>query len=162
VDARTAERPILDSLIVVFTLDHRELALRGEDVVEIIRMVAITPIPEADPWLKGVINIRGRITPIIDLRTRFGLSSMEPQLETPIVVVELDERQVGLVVDTVVGIESPASNEFEAPDRLTGPVHAVSAMVHIGPRLILVLDVDRICSGIESLTLPGTDGGKSS
>jgi purine-binding chemotaxis protein CheW len=158
VDARTEERSLLDLILVVFRLNERELALRSQDVVEIIRMVAVTPIPETNSWLKGVINIRGRITPVIDLRARLGLASVEPGLENPIVVTEVGDRQIGLIVDSMVGIEAVSADALEQPDRLAGPLHAVSAMVTVGSRVILVLDLERVCAGVESLSLPGADG----
>lgn len=140
-------------MVVVFSLDGRELAVRGEDVVEVIRMVAITPIPEADPWLRGVINIRGRIAPVIDLRSRLSLSSREPGLDTPIVVVDVGARRVGLLVDAMVGIEMLASDALEQPDQLAGSLHAVDSMAHVGSRVILMLDKEKVCSGLESLSL---------
>jgi purine-binding chemotaxis protein CheW len=149
-------------MMVVLSLAGRELALHGDDVVEVLRMVAITPIPEAKPWLMGVMNIRGHIAPVIDLRTRLGLPSKEPGLDTPIVVVEVGERRIALTADAIVGIEMLASDALEAPDRLAGPLHAVSTVGHVGSRVILVLDIERICSGVESLSLTDADDGRSS
>src|SRR5437660_1615747 len=72
---------------VVFRLHAREYALPVGQVVEVLHMVAMTPLPEAPAWLPGLIDLRGQVIPILDLRTRLGLRPQAPDLDTAIVVV---------------------------------------------------------------------------
>src|SRR5205809_5151739 len=72
--------------LVVFRIEKSEYALPVGNVGEILRMVAIAPVPEAPSWLPGVINLRGKVIPVIDLRVRLGLASKPVGINTPIVV----------------------------------------------------------------------------
>ncbi len=138
--------------LVVFTLDGRELALHVEDVSEVLRMVAVTPLPEASGYVAGVINLRGRIVPVIDLRVRLGMAPREQDSSTPIIIVGGGEGAAGLVADGVVEVLSLPSEAVEPPSRLSAPV--VSGVAREDDRLIVVLDPDRLCEGYAHLRLP--------
>ena len=134
--------------MVVFELDGREFALPLREVVEILRMVAITPVPEVPRWVVGVINLRGRVIPVIDLRRRLGIEPAEPGLNTPILVVEQGARKLGLIADAVRDVLALPDEALEPPDGVddgdTGHVDVVSAIARIGDRLVVVLDLDRV------------------
>src|SRR5690349_13823440 len=106
--------------LVVVRLD-REYALPAEHVVEVVRMVAVTPLPEAPPWLAGVINLRGRVVPLIDLRTRLGLPPAEHGLTTAILILEAGGATIGLIADVVTEMLEIGADEIEAPGELAGP-----------------------------------------
>ena len=129
--------------LVVFRLQGIEHAVPVGDVVEVVRMVAITPVAETPPWLSGVIDLRGRVIPVIDLRRRLGMVPREPDLSTPILVVEGNGVTAGLVADEVVEVLALAAE---------GPAAPASA-IRYGERLLLVLDIDRICAGAAELAL---------
>jgi purine-binding chemotaxis protein CheW len=133
--------------MVVFELDGREFALPLREVAEILRMVAITPMPEVPRWVVGVINLRGRVIPVIDLRRRLGIEPAEPGLNTPILVVEQGARKLGLIADAVRDVLALPDEALEAPDGAdddTGHDDVVSAIARIGERLVVVLDLDRV------------------
>jgi purine-binding chemotaxis protein CheW len=137
---------------VVFRVVSREYALRLEHVVEVLRMVALTPIPEAPAWLSGLINLRGHVIPVIDVRARLGLSPQTPGLNTPIVVVKTDDsREVGLIVDEVVELLALPAAVITQPDAMLGAAHPVAATLHVEGRLIVALDPERLCAGSENL-----------
>jgi purine-binding chemotaxis protein CheW len=143
-------------LFLVFRMDGREHALPIEHVVEVVRMVAITRMPEAPPWVSGVINFRGQVIPLVDVRIRLGAPRRAPDLSTPIVVVKTSEIVAGLVVDEVVEVLAIRSESVDPPSHATAVSTAVSGVAREGDRLIFVLDRDRICDGAVDLSLTFT------
>ena len=133
--------------LVVFRIDKSEYALPVSNVGEILRMVAIAPVPEAPEWLPGVINLRGKVIPVINLRKRLGLPEVEVGLNTPIVVAEHEGQMVGLVADAVTELLTVAADSVEPPDARVGSANAVEAVARSGERLILIFDLDRVCAG---------------
>jgi purine-binding chemotaxis protein CheW len=137
---------------VIFRVLSREYALRLEHVVEVLRMVAVTAAPEAPAWLLGLINLRGRVIPVIDMRARLGLPSQTPGLNTPIVVVKTEaRREVGLMVDAVVELLALPAEAMTPPDAILGSGHPVSATLHVEGRLMMALDLECVCIGAEAL-----------
>ena len=133
--------------LVVFRIDKSEYALPVGNVGEILRMVAIAPVPEAPDWLPGVINLRGKVIPVIDLRTRLGLPRVDVGLNTPIVVAETEGQMVGLVADSVTELLTVPLESVEPPDARVGNANAVEAVARAGERLILIFDLERVCAG---------------
>jgi purine-binding chemotaxis protein CheW len=137
--------------LLTFRLHGRDHALPVEDVVEVLRMVAPTPLPDAPSWISGVINVRGRVIPLMDLRTRLGGPRIEPDVSTPIIVVEADHTAAGLVVDEVVEVLALSCDAVSRPGPLTSAATAVSGVARDGDRLILVLDCGCLCRGTADL-----------
>jgi purine-binding chemotaxis protein CheW len=133
--------------LVVFRIEKSEYALPVGNVGEILRMVAIAPVPEAPEWLPGVINLRGRVIPVINLRKRLGLPEVEVGLNTPIIVAEHEGQMVGLVADAVTELLTVPADWVEPPDARVGSANAVEAVARAGERLILIFDLDRVCAG---------------
>ncbi|HEY1331025.1 MAG TPA: chemotaxis protein CheW, partial [Actinomycetota bacterium] len=130
--------------LVVVRLD-REYALPAEHVLEVVRMVAVTPLPEAPPWLAGVINLRGRVVPLIDLRIRLGLPPVEHGLTTAILILQAGGTIVGLIADVVTEMLEVGTDAIEPPGELAGLNSPVSELARAGDRLILILDAARLC-----------------
>lgn len=134
--------------LVVFELDDREFALPIQDVAEILPMVLVTPVPEVPPWVVGVVNLRGRVIPIVDLRTRLGMQPRPAELTTPILVAEQGTRKLGLIADAVRDVIELSDDALEPPAELgtgeTDHPDAVSALGRIDDRLIVVLDLARV------------------
>jgi purine-binding chemotaxis protein CheW len=140
--------------LVVLRLQGIEHAVPVEDVVEVLRMVAITPLAEAPPWLCGVIDLRGQVIPVVDLRRRLGMPQRAPDLSTPILVVRARGTTVGLVADEVVEVLTVPSEATSAAGAAASP-SAVSSAIRYGNRLLLVLDTDRVCEGSADLARQG-------
>jgi purine-binding chemotaxis protein CheW len=130
--------------LVVLRLGDREYGLATEVVVQVLRMVAVRPVPESPPWIAGVVNVRGRTTPMVDLRMRLGLPARAPDPADHIVVVRTGDRTLGLIVDAVLEVLEVGEGEVEPPADAAGPSGVVAAVARPGDRLILVLDVDRM------------------
>jgi purine-binding chemotaxis protein CheW len=137
---------------LVFRLQGHDYALSIGEVIEVLRMVALTPMPESPAWLAGVVNLRGRIIPVIDLRRRLGLPSEAPGLSTPIIVTQTGGRPVGLIADSVSEVLALSADTMEQPDALTGNSRAVAAMARAGERLILALDLPWLVAGLPDAT----------
>jgi purine-binding chemotaxis protein CheW len=134
---------------VIFQLDGRDHALAVENIVEIVRMVEVTPVPEAPDWVPGVIDVRGRVIPVMDLRRRLGFPPKEPGLRTPIIVASSEDRMVGMIADNVSEMLSLPPQAVEMPEE-KGDM-PVMAMARAGERLIVVLDLEQLCADAEGL-----------
>lgn len=140
--------------LLILALEARTVALPLERVLELVRMVAIAPLPEAPAWVPGVVNLRGTTIPIVDLRVRFGLPHADHGLDTPIAICTAAARIVGVVADAAVEIAAVAEEDVERPDELVGADHPLVSVARIDGSLVPVLDVDRVCAGTELLHLP--------
>jgi purine-binding chemotaxis protein CheW len=152
--------PELEELhtLVVFTLEGRAFALPVLDIGEILRMVAITHVPDTPAWVRGVINLRGQVIPVVDLRRRLGLQSSEIGLNTPILVVRTAERSLGLIADAVTDVIEVPDHDLSEPSDVGGRGQAISAVVRTDEGLVMILDLDEIVSAAGELHVPEPDG----
>ncbi len=129
--------------LVVFKLSDQSFGLDIFSVSEIIRPKSITPVPRSSRWVRGLVNLRGRTIPVVDLRERLGLPNSGSESEARIVVVESDQGQVGLLVDAVSEVRSMSQSEIEAtPAMIAGQDgHFVDAVAHSGNDLISILNL---------------------
>ncbi len=104
--------------VVIFQLGEQRYAIPVAEIAQLIEMVAITPIPNAPGIVVGVINVRGKVVPIIDLRQRLGLSTLDYGLHTPIVLLDLESLMLGIVVDKVLQVQEISSDMWETPPQI--------------------------------------------
>jgi purine-binding chemotaxis protein CheW len=132
--------------LVVFQLEEETYGVEINHVQEIIRMQSITQIPRTPAFIEGVINLRGRIIPVIDLHKRFNLSRLEITNNTRIMVVELGQVTVGMIVDSVSEVlRLPATSIEPPPPIITGiDVAYLQGVGKWNDRLIILLDLDRV------------------
>jgi purine-binding chemotaxis protein CheW len=134
---------------VVFRLNAREYALPISQTVEVLRMVALTPLPEAPTWLPGLINLRGRIIPVMELRARLGFRPRVPDLDTAILVAHADGHMLGLITDAVIEILTLPPASLAPPDLLSSAPQTVAGVARVDDRLIVILDLQTLCAGAE-------------
>ena len=132
---------------VVLSLDSHEYALPVQSVIEVLRMVALRPLPEAPPFLAGLLNLRGQGIVVLDLLKRLGLLAKEPDLNSQILILQTKNGPLGLIADEVREIITLPRSALEPAGNLSGTSPMVKALAHFGERLILVLDLDRLRSG---------------
>ncbi len=150
------ERECAGGKYLTFLLNGEEYALPILSVREIIKMMAITQIPQMPDHVKGVINLRGRVIPIIDLRSRFSLPSAQETNETCVIVVDRG-TMTGLVVDAVREVHDFPKDSIEALPRMGASVDAefIVGVGKVNGGIKILLDVDRLlaCDGatLESL-----------
>ncbi len=145
--------------VVSFKLGSEEYGVDIAQVQEINRMVAVTHVPRAPQFMEGVINLRGQLIPIIDLRARFGMPRAEHTKNTRIVVTEIGAKRVGMVVDSVSEVlRLPVEDIEPAPEMITGvETEYIRGVGKIEDRLIILLDLARIISGAEKRELESAD-----
>jgi purine-binding chemotaxis protein CheW len=115
-------------------------------VREIVRVPEITSVPNAPDYIEGVINLRGRIVPVVDLRKRFREVVAAPNKKNRIVVVELDGRPIGLIVNSASEVLKIPPSEIEAPHAVfqEGELNYITGVGKIRGRLVILLDLSRI------------------
>src|SRR5579875_1688869 len=145
--------------VVSFKLGSEEYGVEIAQVQEINRMVAVTHVPRAPQFMEGVINLRGQLIPIIDLRARFGMPREEHTKNTRIVVTEIGTKRVGMVVDSVSEVLRLALDQIEpAPEMITGvDTEYIRGVGKIEDRLIILLDLAKIISGSEKRELDAVE-----
>ncbi|MCL6499651.1 MAG: chemotaxis protein CheW [Firmicutes bacterium] len=132
--------------LVVVRLDRERYGVPIEHVHEIIRMQEVTRIPRAPSFVEGVINLRGQVIPVIDLRRRFGLAAGERNGASRIVVVEMNGSRVGMVVDAVLEVMRLPDSAVVPPEELlaASEVAFLQGVAKQGDDLILLLDLQRV------------------
>ena len=145
--------------VVSFKLGAEEYGVDIAQVQEINRMVSVTHVPRAPKFMEGVINLRGQLIPIIDLRTRFGMPRAEHTKNTRIVVTEIGAKRVGMVVDSVSEVlRLPVEEIEDAPEMLTGvETEYIRGVGKVEDRLIILLDLARIISLAERRELESSE-----
>jgi purine-binding chemotaxis protein CheW len=136
---------------LTFFLQEEEYGLEILKVHEIIGMMPITPVPRTPDFIRGVINLRGKIIPTLDLRLKFGMAETETTDQTCIIVVQSNGMQIGVVVDRVSEVLDIASEEIEDTPSFGSDVNT-DYILGIGKsegRVRLLLDIDRALSGME-------------
>ncbi|MGQ9554349.1 MAG: chemotaxis protein CheW [Anaerolineae bacterium] len=146
----------MDQQVVVFQLAKESYGVDIAKVQEIKAMSPITAVPRAPDFIEGVINLRGQITPVVNLHTRFGLERGENTKETRIIVVNMEDEWVGLIVDSVSEVMRLAEESIEQPSDLVATVDAdfIRGIAKVNEeRLIILLDLDRMLRATRELAL---------
>ncbi|MFB0546911.1 MAG: chemotaxis protein CheW, partial [Anaerolineae bacterium] len=117
-------------------------------VVQIIEMVTITPLPQVSNVVEGVINVRGSVIPVVNLRRHFGLPEATLQLHTPIILVEASERMIGLIVDEVIDVLSLLADQITRPASILpeglGEAPLLQGLARTPHGMVLLLDLDHL------------------
>jgi purine-binding chemotaxis protein CheW len=142
----SANEQVKEEQLVVFELAGESYGVDIGRVQEIDRMERVTTVPHAPSFVEGVINLRGRITPVVDLRSRFGLARAEATALTRIVVVKSGEEWVGLVVDAVSEVLRIAIDAIEPPSSMvtTSDSAFLRGIAKLNERLIILLDLEKV------------------
>jgi purine-binding chemotaxis protein CheW len=135
---------MLEEQLVVFRLQNEEYGLPIHKVKEIIRLVAITKMPNTPEYIEGVINLRGGIIPVIDLKNYFGFFVNEQQAEGRIIIIEIAGKEVGIIVDAVEEVLCISEENIEPPPlQASNMADYVRGVGKLQDRLLILLDLDR-------------------
>lgn len=141
----------VEEQFVTFFINREIYGIPVLQVQEIIGMTKVTTVPNSLPFMKGVIDLRGIVVPVIDMRRKFGMDEAEYTAFTVIIIVEVDDRLVGMVVDSVSDVMNiPVKSMRETP-QLSAKINT-DYIKGIGQRdsdLVIILDVDRILTTAE-------------
>lgn len=150
---------ITEEKFLLFDIDKEAYGLPILGVNEIIGLVDITPIPRTPVYMKGIINLRGRIIPVLDLRLKFGLPEKEPDAQTCIIIVERIFNNkivfVGLLVDKVAEVVSIQNDEIDLPPQY-GQASDDGLFTGVGKiktGVVMLLNIETVLSGEDILML---------
>lgn len=132
--------------LVTFSIDEEEFGVNILKVQEIIRIMEITRVPRSPEFVEGVINLRGRVIPIVDLRRRFGLAAIAHDKDTRIIVIELNSLVVGFIVDAVSEVLRIPADTVEPTPPVAAGVDSeyISGVGKLQDRLLILLDLDKL------------------
>lgn len=141
--------------VIVFALADEEYGIEVEKVKTIERMMPMTRVPKTYDFVKGVINLRGVVVPVIDLRGRFGLPESEYTDNTRIVIIAVNEMEVGMIVDSANDVIDVDSDEIQDPPEIVGGVRAkyLRGVAKVGDRLLVLLNLKEVLSKSEIIKL---------
>lgn len=136
----------MDQKSIVFQVDNNEYAIPLESVKAIEKMHDITRVPNASSFIKGVINLRGVIIPIIDLKKRFGLGQAYYTESARIIIITTNGQEVGLIVDAAEDVLDIPKDAIESQPEAVGEVEAdfISGVAKLGDRLFILLNIDTV------------------
>lgn len=145
--------------LVSFNIGEEEFGVDILKVQEIIRLVEITRVPNAPDFVEGVINLRGKVIPVIDLRKRLGLSSIAANSDTRIVVVEIDTKIIGFLVDCVNEVLRISKSITEPPPAIIAGIDAdyITAIGKLEDRILILLDLEKILTTTDRNELNSMD-----
>lgn len=141
--------------LVSFNIGDEEFGVDILKVQEINRMVQVTRVPNAPEYVEGVINLRGKVIPIIDLRRRLHMKDKQYDKDTRIIVVELEAKVIGFVVDSVNEVLRIKKNITEPPPKMVSGIDSdyITAIGKLEDRLLILLDLERILTHQEKREL---------
>jgi len=143
---------------LTFKLDKELYAMDVGQVREILEFISLTKIPQTPPFVKGVINLRGKVVPVVDMRLKFGMTQTEKTVNTCIVVVEITFNEeliiIGALVDAVQEVVELEPSQIEPPPKMGSRLKTefIKGMGNIDDNFIIILDVDKVFS-VEELTI---------
>ncbi|MCK9373959.1 MAG: chemotaxis protein CheW [Sulfuricurvum sp.] len=140
---------------LTFFLGEEQYGIAIDRIKEIIAMMKVTYVPKTPPYMRGVINLRGSIIPVVDTRLRFGMEPREGDMHTAIIIVEVEKVNVGFIVDRVEEVASiDAANLGSAPKFGSNvDTDFICAMAQMGENVVMILDVLKLFEADELVNL---------
>lgn len=145
--------------LVTFRVGGEEFGLDVFSVHEILRYQGVTQVPRAPAFVEGVLDVRGSVVPVVDLRRRFEVKEFAYDDDTRIILVEFGGERLGLVVDSVTEVLRAPENAISPPPAYIRGLAAefVRGIVRLEGRLVILLDLERILSSEERIALEGAE-----
>ncbi|MCX5665653.1 MAG: chemotaxis protein CheW [Candidatus Omnitrophica bacterium] len=135
--------------LLCFNLADKEYAVGIESVREVRRIKQVTPIPKALDFIEGVVSLRGRVVPIINLRKKLGLQSAKSASFNRVLITESNNHVLGIAVDSVLGVTAIDKANIEPPDEILKKCEYLTGVGKVAKRLILIIDIEKLLSGEE-------------
>lgn len=135
--------------LVSFKLDSEEYGIEVLKVREIIRMIPITHMPNSPSYVEGIINLRGKIIPVVSMRRKFGLMDQENSTQTRIVVMDISGELMGFIVDSVSEVIRISSSEIQPPPNVVSggfDQECITGVFNQADRLLVLLDLEQLFS----------------
>ena len=135
---------------LLFNIGEEVYGISIVSVTEIIEMQKVTDVPDMPEYIKGVINLRGRVIPVMDLRLRFGMEERAHDDRTCIIIANIDNTSLGFIVDTVAEVQDILEKDIEPPPNFksdAGKDQYIAGLGKIADRVTILIDVERILKG---------------
>ncbi|MGR3301897.1 MAG: chemotaxis protein CheW [Candidatus Scalindua sp.] len=147
-DAVLAKEGITEGKFLTFVLGSEVYGIEILKVREIIKLMDITTVPRTPDYLKGVINLRGKVIPIVDLRSKFSMPEIEHTQETCIIVAEVNQTSIGIIVDSVSEVSNINSEEIEEAPHLGQDIDTdfILGLGKTKERIVILLDIALVLS----------------
>jgi len=141
--------------LILFNLGRGNYGIPIENVFEIKKMEEITVVPKAPKFIEGVINLRGNVIPVVDLRKRFGMEKIDYSKKTKIIIVEIGKRQFGLIVDSVAEVVTLSNDQVEQSLPTVSGLKAefINGIGKLNDKLIIILEISRILQSSEDIKI---------
>ena len=151
----TADNMTDELQVVVFALDNSYYGVHILKVQEIVKMTEITKLPNTPIFIEGVINLRGKIIPVMDLRRRFGLQAVKVDESWKILISKTDEVQFGVMVDQISEVEQVPVSIIEVPPKIVSGVNGkfINGIAKTEKKLLILLDIEKIITEEEQILL---------
>ncbi len=152
------------ALYLTFELENEDFAIDVSQVREVLDMTTISKVPRSPDFMRGVINVRGSVVPVMDLRTKFGLPLAETTVNTRIVIMEInmDDKKIvlGAVADSVNDVLELEPNQIEDPPEIGSRWRSefIKGIGKQDEKFVIILDVDRVFSTVELAVAQGETG----
>lgn len=140
---------------LTFFLGSEQYGIGIDRIKEIIAMMKVTNVPKTPDYMRGVINLRGSIIPVVDTRLRFGMEDREADMHTAIIIVEVDKVNIGFIVDRVEEVATIDSANLSEPPKFGNSIDTdfICSMAQMGENVIMILDVLKLFEADELLSL---------
>lgn len=160
-DSKTTQR------FLTFYLEDEIYGVHIADVKEIIAMMKTTPVPKTPKFIQGVMNLRGNIIPVVDMRLKFDMPSIPPQTYTAIVIIKLAEKQIGFIVDKVEEVINVDEDHLSLPPEFGAHIDTrfIKNMAQHKNKVVMILDLialfgDEELSIVQNLSKSNSDTAK--
>ncbi len=150
-DLTLEEEDAQKNRFLVFSLGKETYGIEIKYVTEIIGMQAVTEIPQLPEYVKGIINLRGKIIPVTDVRLRFKKESKEYNDRTCIIVIDINETSIGLIVDSVAEVLTIPEQDIVAPPQMNKGIsnRFIKSIGKVGSEVKLLLDCEKLLTEAE-------------
>ncbi|MGV2941129.1 chemotaxis protein CheW [Mesobacillus sp. LC4] len=150
-----AENVVSDLKVIVFQLNDKEYGVPVSQVKSIEKIMHITRVPHTNPFVKGVMNLRGVVTPLLDLRVRFGMEEQAYNEGTRVIIVSIDDKEVGLIVDGANDVIDIPTSKIEPPPEVVGLAAEgfIDGVANLDKRLLILIDLNKILESDEAVAL---------
>jgi purine-binding chemotaxis protein CheW len=140
---------------LTFFLGEEQYGIAIDRIKEIIAIMKVTHVPKTPDYMRGVINLRGSIIPVVDTRLRFGMETKEEDMHTAIVIVEVDKVNIGFIVDRVEEVASIDSSKLSEPPKFGSNIDTdfICSMAQMDENVVMILDVLKLFAADEMISL---------
>lgn len=140
---------------LTFFLGEEQYGIAIDRIKEIIAIMKVTNVPKTPEYMRGVINLRGSIIPVVDTRLRFGMETKEEDMHTAIVIVEVDKVNIGFIVDRVEEVASIDSAALSDPPKFGNNIDTdfICSMAQMDENVVMILDVLKLFEADELISL---------